>query len=234
MYSPYSPPGAPPQPPYAPYHPYVPHDAYVPLGWRTALASIGLGAVALGSFGVDAASLAFGSDLKSDEPALGPALIVMAAGLGLLVAHVFAAVMFSIWVHRAARNLVGLGRHGMTFTPGWCVGWFFVPFANLVKPLQAMQEVWRASGPEAREGYWATAPTTPLFGLWWATWLIGNCLANASARIDDVTTSGMIGAGGSILTAVAAIAAILIMRGIASRQEAERRPYASSAIPGFG
>ena len=168
-------------------------------------------------------SLAFGSELKSDDPALGPALVVAAAGLGLLVAHLLAAVTFSIWVHRAAKNLRGLGRRGLRFTPGWCVGWFFVPFANLVKPLQAVQEVWRASGPEARDDYWATAPTSPLFALWWATWLIGNGLANASARIDDVATSGMVGAAGSILTAVAAVAIILIMHRIAVRQEASAR-----------
>ena len=28
----------------------------------------------------------------------------------------------------------------MTISAGWAIGWFFVPFANLVMPYQAMKE----------------------------------------------------------------------------------------------
>jgi hypothetical protein len=219
MYSPYNPPGAGyPPPPFVAG--YAMHEPYVPLGWRTLLASIGLAAVVLASFIVDAASLAFAADLKAAEPPLGASLIALGAALALLAAHAFAATFFCIWVHRAAKNLLALGRRGMLFTPGWCVGWFFVPFANLVKPLQAVQEVWRASDPDAAEGYWQHARTTPLFGLWWATWLVGNALANVSARVDDVAASGAIGLVGSTITAVAAVACIFIMHRLGSRQEA--------------
>jgi hypothetical protein len=34
---------------------------------------------------------------------------------------------------------------GMSVTPGWAIGWFFVPVANLFKPYQAMKETWIAS-----------------------------------------------------------------------------------------
>src|ERR1700754_3506800 len=53
-------------------------------------------------------------------------------------------IVFAVWIHRANRNARALGAVGMRFSPGWAVGWFFVPIANLWKPYQAMKEIWQA------------------------------------------------------------------------------------------
>lgn len=220
--APHNPYGAPPpQYSYAPTYaaPYLQSERYVPLGWRTWLATVSLLGVVLMDLAQDAASFAFPEVAGGGEPEMVPALIVLVTSLGLLAAHVIAAVFFSIWIHRAAKNLLALGRQGMQFTPGWCVGWFFVPFANLVKPLQAMQEIWRASGPEARDGYWNAQPSTPLLGLWWATWLLGGVIANISIRLDGSAATAL-GAVSSIFTAIAAAAGIFLIHRIASRQAA--------------
>ena len=228
MYNPYSAPPPYPQNPYPqnqaaygyPQPGTMPADAYVPLGWRTWLATFGVASVAIASFGVDITGFAFGEEMKTPEPSLVASLLTVVTALGLLGSYVFGAVSFSIWVHRAAKNLVGLGRRGMEFTPGWCVGWFFVPFANLVRPFKAVQEIWRASGPEGRdEGYWKHLPTGPLLPLWWGTWIVGNGLANISSRIDDPIPSATIGAMGSLVTAAAALACIFVMHRIAGRQQ---------------
>lgn len=42
------------------------------------------------------------------------------------------AVAWLIWQRRANLRLRAAGREGLRFTPGWSIGWFFVPFANLV------------------------------------------------------------------------------------------------------
>src|SRR5581483_2278531 len=107
------------------------------------------------------------------------ALAVFFTAAAFLGALVFGAIFFGIWIHRAARNLRGLGRTGMQFTPGWCVGWFFVPFANLVRPAKAMSEVWRASeSGEESDGYgWAgMGRRTGLIGVWWAAWIVGGVI----------------------------------------------------------
>jgi len=49
------------------------------------------------------------------------------------------------WIYRANYNARQLGAEGMNFTPGWSVGWYFVPIATLWKPYQAMKEIWKAS-----------------------------------------------------------------------------------------
>ena len=48
-------------------------------------------------------------------------------------------------------------------SPGWAVGWYFIPFANLIKPYGVMDEIWDGShqGDEAPD----YSPST--LGLWW-------------------------------------------------------------------
>jgi hypothetical protein len=60
-------------------------------------------------------------------------------------------IVFLVWIHRANRNARALGAEGMQFTPGWSVGWFFVPIMSLWKPFQVMREIWQAS---AQPGNW--------------------------------------------------------------------------------
>lgn len=91
------------------------------------------------------------------------------------------------WIYRANQNARLLGAEGMTFTPGWSVGWYFVPVAYLWKPYQAMKEIWRASH---RPGDWQTVPAGALVSWWWLFWIVSNILGQAifrmSLRADDL------------------------------------------------
>jgi hypothetical protein len=66
------------------------------------------------------------------------------------------------WIYRASVNAHAL-RSEMTITPAWAVGWYFVPFANLVKPLHAMREIWLAS----HESDGSYDERVPILALWW-------------------------------------------------------------------
>lgn len=63
---------------------------------------------------------------------------------GILFVHL---IVFLIWIYRincntrALRNVTPAGED-MRFTPGWSVGWFFIPIANLWKPYQVLKELW--------------------------------------------------------------------------------------------
>jgi len=89
------------------------------------------------------------------------------AGVQFLVA-VGAIIAFSLWTHRATRNLPALGGRGLRFTPGWAVGWFFIPLANFVMPYLVFAEIWRHSDPQQRnlDGS-GDKKTSPLVGCWW-------------------------------------------------------------------
>ena len=60
------------------------------------------------------------------------------------------AVVFLVWVYRASANAHALGFGDLKFRPGWAVGWWFVPIANLIQAPRTMLELYRvalAGGP---------------------------------------------------------------------------------------
>ena len=79
-------------------------------------------------------------------------------------------VLAGIWIYRAAINLRALGAKDMAISPGWAVGWYFIPIANLWKPFQAMKEIWQASLNPLQGGK-SAAPR--VLRIWWGLWLLG-------------------------------------------------------------
>ena len=75
------------------------------------------------------------------------------------------------WVHRVACNVRALGARGLDDSPGWAVGWYAVPFMNLVRPLRAMTQIWLGSHAPTR---WQKLSTPRLLGAWWGFWIAGN------------------------------------------------------------
>ena len=96
----------------------------------------------------------------ADNAVQTPARLVLAT----LVATI---VVWCVWQHRAQQNAIALDGGGLEFTPGWAVGWWFIPIANLFKPFQAMRELWKAS----HGGAWRALPTWGLIGWWWGVWI---------------------------------------------------------------
>lgn len=98
-------------------------------------------------------------------------------------------ISFFFWIYRANKNARELGNHPMEFTPGWAVGWFFIPFLCLWKPYQVMKEIWIASNDSHDR-----TKSTGLYivGLWWTMWLVSNIFGNIFSRspfkVDDIET----------------------------------------------
>ena len=86
------------------------------------------------------------------------------------------ALFFSLWTYRSSQNLLPLVYHDQRFSPGWSVGWWFIPVLNLLRPYQVIKEIWQGSYPHTgadRQPAPLISPTSPLLGWWWAAWLIG-------------------------------------------------------------
>jgi Ca2+/Na+ antiporter len=77
-------------------------------------------------------------------------------------------VLFLFWIYRANRNARTLGAREMRYTPGWSVGWFFVPFANLVMPYKVLREIWSASSDPGNAN---AKPSSAIVGWLWFFWL---------------------------------------------------------------
>jgi hypothetical protein len=144
---------------------------------------LSMGVAVLGVL-ADAASLAGGSGGKSDSEGLR--LLGAISGVLTLLAFIATSVPFLMWVHRANRNARALGAHGMRFSPGWSVGWYFVPLLSLWKPYQVMKELWQAShNPHS----WAAQDMAPSVGRWWGLWLLSNFLGQMTLRFSLRTES---------------------------------------------
>lgn len=106
-----------------------------------------------------------------EAPAWAPlveSLLGFAYAMSALVLFV-SSVSVLMWIHRANHNARQLGATGLKFTPGWAVGWYFIPIASIWKPYQAMKEICQAS---FNPGRWWDEDRPALLPAWWALWLL--------------------------------------------------------------
>ena len=135
-------------------------------------------------------------------------------------------VVFCVWIHRANYNARQLGAADMTFTPGWAVGWYFIPIANLWKPYQAMKEIWKAS---ANPAHWQDQPRGSILPAWWTFFLISNFLGNASFRLSlrattlsELITASSISIANDVVDIIASLIALGLVRQIHRMQMSHR------------
>lgn len=96
------------------------------------------------------------------------------AAILFLICFILSIVFFCRWTHRVSSNAWALQPSAMTTTPGWAVGWYFIPLALLWKPYQAIREVWDVS---------ASANTSGIAGIWWTFWIVGSLADNVTNRL---------------------------------------------------
>jgi hypothetical protein len=158
--------------------------------------------------------------------------LVALVAIGLLVAT---AAVWLVWFHAAYRNAATL-RHVRHH--GWVVWGWLVPFVNLVRPKQMVNDTWMA-GDETYDAYTTPARMPFLVQAWWATW-IGALLLNGVARqmtrmappeeklqaLYDAARVGMVGS--AILAVSALLAAFVALRTTdrLERRHAARAPRA--------
>ncbi len=115
-----------------------------------------------------------------NETILPSDIVTGIIGLIQVVLGIITVITFLRWIYRTNKNLRALTGEPMTFTPGWAVGWFFIPFANLYKPYQVMKEIWQVSHKQA--------VMTTIVGWWWAIWLISNFIGFKLAILANDAT----------------------------------------------
>ena len=160
-------------------------------------------------------------------------------------------VVWLIWQHHATSNLWARGYQDLRVRPGWAVGWWFIPFANLVVPCVAMVELDRRSTTDG-----SPRATSPLVGSWWAVYVGGSLVvsvglviavfssfadlvraADQDQTVFDLTASAHAAAPWllalGIVTAIAAGLAIAVVRRITDAQTAmvAATSAMSTAIP---
>jgi hypothetical protein len=143
-------------------------------------------------------------------------------GIVQLVIFITTAIVFGRWIYIAALNVRSLGAQNLQFTPGWAVGYYFIPFANLYKPYRAMREIWKASkSPEA----WEREKSSFILGLWWTFWII-SCLVGQMAfrtamsprNPTDYNDAASFAMFSDVVDIPLCIVAVLLVRSLSARQ----------------
>lgn len=131
-----------------------------------------------------AVAFMFGTAIDDENRSL-PWLAISLVKIALFIVT---AVTFLIWTHRATANAHRLGAPGLGFTPGWAVGWYFVPIACLGMPMAALRETWKAS---INPRDWEIVRLSPILDWWWAFWLL-SCIADTLGwRIGSIDEEAM-------------------------------------------
>ena len=201
----------------------------------TSIFLVGLIAATLAAFGSTIAEIGLLQRLANGEFVSEQALMANddrqgLIGVVVLLAYLVLIISFCIWIYRAAKNLQSLNVGGQRFSPGWAVGWWFVPFMNLVRPYQVVKELWKGSYPISESddsSAWRNAPTSAILGWWWGIWIVSNLVNTGVSRAslsDDISVDGLITADyfslvGDALTILAAVGIFMLIRRISSNQD---------------
>jgi len=150
--------------------------------------------------------------------------------LGLFVLLLVLAFVFSLFTHRASRNLLPLKVAGQRFDPEWAVACFYIPVLNLWRPFQVFMELFRASGPYRSEEdphAWKQSPPPTVVISWWPTLLASVALnpivlgfALANETLAEARSAALTHAWIDAWLIVPAIMAILVVHALHRRQEA--------------
>jgi len=104
-------------------------------------------------------------------------------GILYLAAFVISGIAYLVWVYRVNENCHEFAAKGMEFTPGWSVGWHFVPFMNIVRPHQIMQEVYQVSQDPTN---WIRKPGSSAISWWWGLVIVDRIISNIAGRGFDL------------------------------------------------
>ena len=154
------------------------------------------------------------------------AIVLFLSSLSYLVIYLGGIFFFFMWLVRANKNARALGARDMEFTPGWMVGWFFVPLANLFKPYEAVEELYLASDPRKRRRELGRPEMPRTILAWWLSWIaFGLTSYFVSLWTEPSTPAALLPA---LFNGVAAALAITVLASIDRRQIEKRKRLAVS------
>lgn len=166
-------------------------------------------------------------DQVSDAELITSGVRALLIGLASWCLLALTAIVFCLWVVRAAKNARALGAQGMSVSPGWCAGWFFVPIAFFFMPFKGVSEIYRASEPgvhPANPEGWKGVPVPGLLLAWWGFWVISLVVNNfwfsSNFSIDIQVLAAWKVVAGLTVSMLGAFCAMGVVRSIHDRQQA--------------
>ncbi len=154
-------------------------------------------------------------------------------GIAYIVVFAATVIAFGMLIHRAANNARAFGATGFKITPGWAVGWYFVPIAQFWKPYQAMSEIWRASrNPRG----WQNDRAGEFLGWWWAIWVVSTALGKVAfqltvdaSELDEILRATHLMIASESIDIITIVLGILLVKRLSEYQTQRRLLPANAA-----
>lgn len=172
--------------------------------------------------------MAAGQSYTNEEIQANDARVQLVAALSVLV-YLSTVVIFLMWIHRAHKNLAFFRAAGLEYSPGWAVGWFFIPFLNLIRPFLVMREIWKASDPNVdyqNSSSWQYSASSPLIGAWWGSWILANVLGRLvstfskdASTIDSLLNLTYLTIATDMTNLIPSVLVIVLITAIGRRQQ---------------
>ena len=168
-----------------------------------------------------------GMEYSDNETALYHLSVNALDGLVIAV-QVATAIAFLMWIYRAHSNLPALGAINLEYSPGWAVGCFFIPVANLIWPYFAMSEIWRGSDPTKYNTVSGRCLRSfPLLvACWWGLCLLMIFMNPGSSQVsripgthETLIHTHYLSVVAYLVAAISAIVAVKLVRTIDENQE---------------
>jgi hypothetical protein len=102
------------------------------------------------------------------------------------------------------------------YTPGWAVGYWFVPILNLARPYDVILELWRSLARRATVG----TARPMIVGLWWVSLLFYSLVGRVAAAITAPPQrigGSPFGAWASVFADAVGVVAALLAIGVVRR-----------------
>jgi len=156
------------------------------------------------------------ADLLADDSRQA---LVGFAQFGILIVG---AVFFLRWFHRAYANVRALGT-ATKHSTGWAIGFWFIPFLNLVRPKQMADEIWNGSGDDGE-------PAPGVVTWWWAAFILSGIVGQIAFRLNvsaetvsDFQSASWLALAADVFSVAAGVLALTVITRMTVRQEAAAR-----------
>ncbi|WP_339750165.1 DUF4328 domain-containing protein [uncultured Rubinisphaera sp.] len=147
----------------------------------------------------------------------------------LLIIYIPTAIGFAKWIHRSNNNARALGAISLPISPGWSVGYFFIPIMNLWKPYHAMRDI-SAASRNARN--WYSENSLPIVLIWWFLYLIalgvdrvGGRMWQKADTVETLTAAAQVCMIGTLIGIPLTLAAFSMISQITKGIEEQSNDY---------
>lgn len=168
------------------------------------------------------------TDVTTDffDPAVFGTLDLNVAYSMAFTLFVATGIVFIVWFHRLRKNAEVWAGDLQSRKPGWAIGGWFIPLANLWIPRGIAADIWRASRwqPYAADG----RGEMTLLNSWWTLFAVGMVVDRIAGQLykfaetaEAYTTAAYWSLAAYALDIGAAVLAILFVRRLTSMQHAK-------------